>query len=158
MVSPLHLVPAEKAYSDPREQVVEQPYALPQPGVSEPITVAPPPHLLALRGELPAATCAACGEPNALHYDTSGYYFVGCHAVPSRKHLAVLSQRPMRDTTVWGDAHPGMSVAIRDALLTGCGVEVSAFYDSLSADARLNLSRRLAEVAALALRVEDARR
>lgn len=127
-------------------------FALSQPGIDVPI------HLLALRGELPAATCAACGEPNALHFDTSGFHFLGCAGVPSRKALARLTQRPLRDTAVWGDAHPTVSAAIRDVLLAGCGLEVSQFYDGLRVDERINLSRRLAEIAAIALRAEDAQR
>jgi hypothetical protein len=151
---------------DPREQAVNEshestdaPYpGLPVLGHSEPIELAPPPHLLALRGELPANTCAACGEPMALHYATDGCLWVGCYGVSSRKALEAMVPRSLRDATVWGDAHPMVSAAIRDLLLVACGVETATWFSGLQADERINLSRRLAEVAAIAVRAEDAKR
>ena len=139
---------------DPREQPVvseDSSYALPQPGVSEPI------HLQALRGSLPAESCAGCGQPIALHYDTGGFYFVGCHGVPARRALSALVRRPLRDVAEWGDPHPAVSSAMRDALTVGCGQDVAYFYNSLTADERLHLSRRLGEIAVVAYLAEQAR-
>src|SRR5688572_29308265 len=133
--------------ADPREQAVaseDSSYALPQPGVSEPI------YLQALRGSLPADTCAACGGPTAYHYDTSSFYYVGCHGVSARLALKGLINRPLRDVQEWGDAHPAVSSAVRDVLLVGSGQDVAYFYNSLSADERLHWSRRIAAVAVAA--------
>lgn len=143
---------AEVKLHDPRDPEVRDRYALPQPGITEPI------HLQALRSSLPAEHCAACGEAVAYHYDTSGCLYIGCDGVPARKALAGLTQRPLRDVTTWGDAHPAVSAAIRDALRVGCGVDVAAWFDALRVDEQVNLSRRLAELAAVALRKEDAQR
>ncbi len=106
--------------------------------------------LRALRGELPAGTCTGCGEPTALHYDTSGLAYIGCDGVASRKALKALRSRPMRDTFVSGDEHPLVSAALRDALLAGCGPAVTYFYETLGWEDRLMLSRRLAELACIA--------
>ena len=130
---------------------VEDAYALPQPGISEPI------HVQALRGTLPADTCNACGHPVALHYDTSGILYVGCQGVASRLALRTMTDRPLRDVITYGDAHPVVSAAIRDALRVGCGVDVAQWFEGLRHDERINLSRRLAEISAIALRMEDAR-
>ena len=131
---------------DPRDpDVLADAYdGLPILGHSEPI------HLQALRGSLPAESCAACGQPNALHYDTGGFYFVGCHGVPARRALSALVSRSLRDVAEWGDPHPAVSSIIRDALTVGCGQDVAYFYQQLSADERLHLSRRLAELAVVA--------
>jgi hypothetical protein len=147
----MHLL---KGFSDPREQDVsseDSSFALPSPGVTEPV------YLQALRGRLPAETCAACGQPNAYHYDTSGIYFVGCHGVPSRRALNVLMTRSLRETAEYGDPFPAVSSAIRDVLLVGSGQDVAYFYNSLTAEERVNLSRRIAEVAVTAFRAEDAK-
>src|SRR5688572_20314460 len=149
----IHLPKAFMKPRDPRDpDVLTDAYdGLPVPGHSEPI------HLQALRGSLPAESCAACGQPNALHYDTSGIYFVGCHGVAARRAVSGLVSRPLRDVAEWGDQHPSVSSAIRDALLVGCGQDVAYFYNTLTADERLHLSRRLASIAATALRAEDAK-
>lgn len=143
--------------NDPREQDVaadalETAYeGLPVLGHSEPII------MQALRGSLPAETCSACGQPNAYHMDTSGVYWVGCQGVPARLALKGLINRPLRDVQEWGDTNPAVSSAIRDALLVGCGQDVAYFYNGLSADERLHLSRRLASIAVTAFRAEDAK-
>ena len=141
---------------DPRDPEVMDVLAdaydgLPVLGHSEPI------HVRALRGSLPAETCAGCGQPNAYHLDTAGLYWVGCQGVPARHALKALVSRPLSDVQEWGDAHPTVSSALRDALLVGCGQDVAAFFNGLSADERLHLSRRLASIAAVALRAEDAK-
>jgi hypothetical protein len=131
---------------DPREpDVMEDAYdGLPVLGHSEPI------HLLALRGDLPAQACSACGEPQAYHFDTSGFLFLGCAGVMSRKRLAAMKQQPMRDLTVWGDQHPTVSATIRDALRAACGPAMSEFFDTLPSEDRVAISRRLAELSVIA--------
>jgi hypothetical protein len=139
--------------ADPREQsVLEGNYALPQPGVSDPI------YMQAIRGSLPAETCSACGYPNAYHLDTSGIYYVGCHGVPARLALKGLVNRPLRDVAEWGDDHPAVSSAVRDVLLVGAGQDVAYFYNGLTADERLHLSRRLASIAVTAYLADEGRK
>jgi len=139
--------------SDPREQPVQDDaYALPQPGITEPI------YLRALKGTISADTCSACGHPNAYHLDTSGVYWVGCHGVPARVALKGLVNRPLRDVAEWGDDHPAVSSAVRDVLLVGAGQDVSYFYNSLSHDERLHLSRRLAAIAITAYLADEGRK
>ena len=124
---------------------------------SGPELTAPSPILLALRGSLPAETCAVCGFATALHYDTSGLHWIGCTGVPARKRLGTMVSRPLQQIETWGDQHPGVSLALLDALRVGCGAEVAQFIDTLSASECLNLSRRLAEIAVTAHLAEDAR-
>ena len=83
---------------------------------SGPEFTTPSPILLALRSELPAETCSACGYATALHYDTSGLHWLGCTGVAARLRLGKMVSRPLRDTEVWGDQHPGVSLALLDAL------------------------------------------
>jgi hypothetical protein len=124
---------------------------LPVPGHSEPI------HLLALRGDLPAQSCAACGEATAYHYDTSGILFIGCHGVMARKRLHAMKTQPMTDLTVWGDQHPVVSATVRDALRSACGPAMSVFFDTLPSEDRVAISRRLADLAVIAYLSEMAR-
>lgn len=144
-----------KDYADAREQSVSD-----YPETAESIAAAKAfqlaerakieaarPLVRALRGELPTNTCAACGEPNALHHDTSGFHWIGCDGVPARKHLATLISRPLTFPNQWGDPWPVVSAAIRDGLLAGCGEAVSDFYEQLTPGERLDWSRRLAELA-----------
>ena len=164
-----------KPYSDPREQPVTDkyarlptdaeveaarleaereraalPYRVTAPGITEPI------YLRALRSELPADTCAACGKPIAYHYDTSGCLLVGCDGVAARERVGQLVLRPLTFTEQYGDTYPAVSRALDDALKVACGTTVTLFYESLTASERLNLTRRLAEFAVLALRKSDA--
>lgn len=143
----------ERHHPLPEFQPVEDDsYALPQPGVSEPI------HIQALRGTLPPGTCNACGEPTELHMDTTGALWVGCAGVLARRKIAELIRRPLQHTTTYGDPHPTVSAAVRDAFRVALGPDASEWFDSLTADQRLHLSRRLAEIAAVATWAEDAHR
>ena len=100
--------------------------------------------------------CAACGASVPLHFDTSGFYYVGCQGVPARQELNRLTSLPLTHATEWGDPFPSVSSAIRDVLLAGAGPDVSYFYNTLTADERLNLSRRLARLAVVAFRASEA--
>lgn len=146
---------------DPRDPPHEPPYeapfeGLPVLGHSDPIVLVPP-HVLALQGSLPAEHCAACGQPNALHMDCTGCHFVGCHGVPARQALKALVGRPLRDVIHFGDPHPGVSSAVRDTLLVACGPVVSQQYELLDHEERINLSRRIAEIAVTAYLAEQAK-
>jgi hypothetical protein len=105
---------------------------------------------MALRGTLPAEHCGGCGEPNALHMDSTNSLFVGCDGVQARRVMAAMMRQSMRDTTVWGDQHPKVSSAIRDAMRTVCGPHVALCFETLGHEERINLSRRLAEIAVVA--------
>lgn len=142
----------EVKLQDPRDPPVKDEGSypgLPVLGHSEPI------HLMALRGELPAATCNACGQPNAYHFDTSGCLFLGCHGVLARRRLEALKRQPMRDLTVWGDQHPAVSATLRDALRAACGPAMSEFFDTLPSEDRVAISRRLAELSVIAYLAEQ---
>jgi hypothetical protein len=111
------------------------------------------PHVQALMGKLPSESCAACGEFNALHFDTSGFHWIGCVGVSARKHIAQLISRPLGTSTEWSDVYPTVSAAVRDGLLAGCGEAVTDFYEGLTVKEKLDLSRRLAEIAVKAFQV-----
>lgn len=131
-------------------------FVMPSPGFSAPLLRAERPHVLALRGELPADSCAACGQPIALHYDTTGNASIGCVGVLARKRLAQRTPQSLHNLTVFGDIHPEVSEAVRDVLFAACGPRVSMFWDELSVEEQWNISRRMAQIVVPVVRKVDA--
>jgi len=125
---------------DPREQDIEDrdtgTFRMAIPFVTDPV------HVQALKGNVPADTCAGCGLHMGLHYDTSGIYLIGCTGALKRQQLGLTE---IRGFGVPGDAHPAVSRRLQWALETDCGATAAALMEALDCDSRLRVGRILAE-------------
>jgi hypothetical protein len=134
----------EVKLKDPREQeVAEDGYVHAGPDLTTPA-----PILLALRGTLPADTCAACGEAIAYHYSVCGRHKLDCADVPARK-------RSPRNPLHWSDASPDVTCAVRKALLLDCGPGMDVHCASYTHEELLQIARTVAKAATKAIRERD---
>lgn len=135
------------AHQETPESIAESIAACEQERDRENLVPFPARPVLNLRSDLPGDVCIGCGEFVAHHWDTSGCLWIGCEGAPGRRRVSGLVSRPLTFAEQYSNPYPEVADAIDAALSSACGVTVTTFYQGLTSSERLNLSRRLAEIA-----------
>ena len=111
---------------------VEDSFALPQPGISEPIRAA-------LDRQATEDICTGCGVPTRLHQTFSGTW-IGCAG-------AMRQQTPPRNPERWDDPWPNVTCAVRKALLMDCGPDMEIHTAGYTHDELLAVASAIAKAA-----------
>ncbi len=128
---------------DPEVQSLYPPaqdgYALPQPGVSDPIIAAPP--------SVDEEPCIGCGVAIRHHYSLDRKRWTGCTG-------ALGKQTPPRNPERWNDPMPGITCEVRAALMLHCGPAMEIHCAVYGHDELLAVAMTLAQAAIKAYRRE----